>query len=138
MKTAEQVNIIVPNVPSSLAKVSDRLRAAEVNIEAITCTEGPTHTVIHIIVDDAETAKIVLKDFGAVSSREVIAIRIRNRPGAIAQIARACAASDINIRMIYSTAAGKESLVYLSVENVSKAMELLKTWEKNAGKLGID
>jgi hypothetical protein len=138
MKIVEQVNIVVPNMPSSLAKVSDRMRAAEVNIEAITCTEGPTHTIIHLIVNDAETAKLVLKEMGSVSSREVIAIRIRNTPGAIAQIARACAAADINIRMIYSTAAGKESLVYLSIENVTKAIELLRQWEKTAGQLGID
>ena len=137
MKIVEQVNITVPNVPSSLAKVGDKLRSADVNIEAITCTEGPTHTVIHLIVNDSETALLVLKDLGPVSVREVLRFEMHNKPGGIASIGRACAAQSINIRNIYATSSGKEATVYLSVENVTKAFELLKEWEKSAGKLSV-
>lgn len=135
MTTVEQVNITMPNIPSSLAKVGDRLRSAEVNIDAITCTEGPTHTIIHLIVSDAETAKFVLKDLGAVTTTEVLAMKLRNKPGAIANIGRSCAAMGVNIRMIYATTCGKEAMVYVAVEDVTKAIELLKKWEKGAGKL---
>lgn len=135
MRIVEQVNITVPNAPSSLAKVGDKLRAAEVNIDAITCTEGPTHTVIHMIVSDAETAKLVLKDLGTVTAREVLELQLKNKPGAIAQVGRACAAMGINIRNIYATTCGREAMVYVSVEDVGTAMELLKKWEKSAGKI---
>ncbi len=135
MQSVDQVNITMPNVPSSLAKVGDKLRAADLSIDAITCTEGPTHTIIHMIVDDSETAKLVLKDLGAVTVTEVLAFKVRNRPGIIANIGRACAASGVNIRMIYSTTCGREAMVYVAVEDVTKAMENLKKWEKSAGKI---
>ncbi len=136
MQLVHQVNIIMPNVPSSLAKVGDKLRAADVSIDAIACTEGPTHTIIHLIVDDPETAKLVLKDLGPVSMTEVIGLKVRNRPGIIANIGRACAASGVNIRMIYSTTCGREAMVYLVVEDVTGSIEQLKKWEKSAGKIG--
>jgi len=58
MKTDVQVNITVPNTPSSLAKVCDALRSADVNILAIACSEGTPSTIIHLIVNDFETARL--------------------------------------------------------------------------------
>lgn len=135
MHIVEQVNITMPNVPSSLAKVGDKLRSSDINIDALSCTEGPTHTIIHLIVDDAETAKLVLKELGPVTVSEVIAFKVRNKTGVIASIGRGCAAKGVNIRMIYATTCGKEAMVYLRVENITKAIELLKEWEKSSGKL---
>ena len=135
MQAVEQVNITMPNVPSSLAMVGDKLRSADVNIDAISCSEGPTHTVIHLIVDDVETATLVLKDLGPVTTQEVLAFTMRNKPGAIATIGRGCAAKGINIRTIYATTCGKEAMIYVAVENVGDAIERLKEWEKSAGKL---
>jgi hypothetical protein len=128
VETAIQLNIVVPNVPSSLARVSDKLRASGINISAITCTEGANETVIHLIVDDPETAKIVLKDLGAVNTTDVLAIKMKNAPGAISAIARECAAAGINIRNIYSTTCGKEAMVYISVNDIDTAVGQLKTW----------
>ncbi|MSR86703.1 hypothetical protein EXS70_00835 [Candidatus Peribacteria bacterium] len=135
MQIVGQVNITMPNIPSSLAKVGDKLRSSDINIDAISCSEGPTHSIIHLIVDDVETAKLLLKDLGAVTTSEVIALKVRNSTGVIANIGRSCAAKGINIRMIYATTCGKEAMVYVRVENVAKAIDLLREWEKSAGKL---
>lgn len=135
MESAVQLNIAMPNVPSSLAKVGDRLRAADVNIDAISCTEGPNQTVIHLIVDDIDTAKLVLKELGPVSTTDVLAFRVRNRPGVIANIGRACAAANINIGIIYSTTCGKEAMAYVTVPDVEDAMAKMNAWEKSAGKI---
>ncbi len=135
MQTAVQVNITMPNVPSSLAKVGDRLRAAEVNISAISCTEGKSTTVIHLILDDVETGKLVLKELGAVSITDVVAFKLKNKPGMIAAIGRECAAAQINIGNIYATTCGKEAMVYITVPDPKEAVRRLKDWEKRAGKL---
>jgi hypothetical protein len=135
MEPVEQVNVSMPNVPSSLAKVGDRLRSANVNIDAISCTEKADDTIIHLICDDPETAKLVLKDLGTVSSTSVLALKMRNKPGAIANIGRACAAVGMNIHLIYATTCGKEAMVYVGLDNVEGAIEALKKWEKSAGKL---
>lgn len=131
MQIAEQVNVTMPNVPSSLAKVGDKLRAANVNIDAICCTEQADSTVIHLIVDDVDTAKLVLKDLGTVTTNEVLELKMRNTPGAIANIGRACAASSFNIHLIYATTCGKEAMVYVKVDDPATALDSLKKWEKS-------
>lgn len=129
MEAVTQLSIVVPNAPSSLAKVGDRLRSANVNISAITCTEGHPNTTIHLIVDDSETAKIVLKELGHVSTHDVIALVLKNKPGAIAAIARECAAAGINIHNIYTTTYGKETMLYVDADDAKGALSLLKAWK---------
>lgn len=129
MEPVVQLNIPVPNAPSSLAKVGDLLRAANVNILAISCTEGSPTTIIHLIVDDPETAKIVLKPFGKITAMRVISFLVKNKPGAIASIGRAIAGANVNIRYIYSTTIGREARVYVAVEDVDKALKALAPWK---------
>ena len=131
METALQLNVIIPNVPGNLATVSDKLRAANVNINAIACTEGSPTTIIHLIVDDVDTAKIVLQPTHKVSVTEVLAFKMKNKPGAIASIGRACAGAKLNIRNIYATSAGKEAMVYVVPDDIAKAKELLESWKGN-------
>lgn len=135
MQTFLQVNITVANQPSSLARVTDKLRANEVNISAISCTEGRDNTIIHLIVNDPETAKIVLRELGQVTANEVLGFKMRNEPGAIATIGRACAVAGTNIHNIYATTCGKEAMVYVSLEDTQTAISALKQWEETMGKL---
>jgi hypothetical protein len=105
--------------------MSDALRASDVNIEALFCVEGPEDTTVQMVVDDHETAKIVLRDIAPVKSTEVIALDIKNKPGVIASFTRILAGAHINIHHIYATAAGKTAMLYLHVSDTKKAMEVL-------------
>ena len=131
MQLVTQVSIGIPNEPSALAMLGDKLRAADVNISAITCSEGQPKTMVHMIVSDHETAKIVLHDLGSVHTKQVIELTMKNKPGAIAGIGRACAAGNINIRNIYSTSSGKESMVYIDTDEAVKGLEALKHWKNS-------
>ena len=126
MKTAIQLSIDLPNNPGSLARMTDMLRAAEVNIEALFCNEGSSKTAVHCVVNDPETAKMVLREVGDVRATEVLAIPIKNKPGAIAHIARMCAGHQINIKHIYATSLGKDAMVYLAVDDIAKAKKSIK------------
>ncbi len=126
MKVALQLSIKLPNTPGALARMSDILRAADVNIEALFCTRESKETGVHVVVDDPETAKMVLREIGDVSVLEVLAIPIKNKPGAIANIARVCAGHGINIEHIYATSSGKDAMVYLDVNDIEKAKKVLK------------
>lgn len=109
------------NQPGALARMSDMLRAADVNVEALFCTDGEKETVVHLIVDDTETAKMVLREVGEITTTDVWAMKIKNAPGAIAHIARMCAGARINIRHIYATSLGKEAMCYLAVDDMDAA-----------------
>jgi hypothetical protein len=126
MDLALQLNISLPNHPGTLARMSDVLRAAGVNILAIYCTDHAKSTMVHIVVDDAETAKIALRDHWTVTADDVLVLRIKNKPGAIAHVARACAGAGINIRTIYASSLGREAMLYVSVDNLEKAKKVLK------------
>ncbi len=126
MSTVLQLTINLPNSPGALARTSDMLRAADVNIDALSCTEGPKETLVHLVVDDPETAKMVLRPINDVAAREIIAYKVSNKPGAIADLARKCAGGGINIRHIYATSLGKEAMCYVDVDDLEKAKKALK------------
>jgi hypothetical protein len=126
MKTDVQLNIWLPNVPGELAKLTDRLRSADVNIEAVFCTDLDRETILHLIVDDIETAKIVLQPYGKMTTNDVLAFDLKNKPGAIANISRTCAGANVNIRQIYATTSGhgKTSMLYVVVDDMEKGKRL--------------
>lgn len=125
--TAVQLNVGLPNSPGTLARMSDRLRAAEVNIDALFCSDGEKESMVHLIVDDVETAKLVLREIGNVTTTDVLAVEVKNKPGAIADLARKCAGAGINIRHIYATSLGKDAMCYVAIEGeTEKAKKALK------------
>ena len=126
MEIAVELGVAIPNHPGSLAHLSDMLRAADVNIEALFCSERSKDSTVYLVVDDPETAKLVLQKFGKVSATDVLALQAKNKPGAIAHIARMCAGASININHVYATSLGKEAMVYLAVDDIEKAKKVLK------------
>lgn len=126
MEIVTQLSISLPNNPGSLARMTDILRAADVNIEALFITNSGPMSIVHLVVNDPETAKIVLEGVGPIIGTEVIAYKVHNRPGAIADLARTCAGVGINIRHIYATSLGKEAMCYLDINDLEKAKEALK------------
>lgn len=121
-----QLNIWLPNVPGELAKLTDKLRAADVNIDAVFCTEKEKDSILHLIVDDIETAKIILKPYAKVTTSDVLTFEMKNKPGAIAHIARMCAGGNVNIRQIYATTSGKgkNSSVYVVLDDMEAGKKL--------------
>lgn len=130
-KRVTQLDVLVPNTPWSLAKVCDALRGAEVNISAISCTEGHPSSVLHLVVSDIETAKVAVEHLGKVSTSEVLAFHMKDKPGAIAAVARRLAGASINIRNIYATThgrQGKDAMVYVEVNGeIDRAEQLFST-----------
>lgn len=126
MKKVTQLTVTLPNIPSSLAKISDALRAAHVNITGMFCNEGVDTTKVHLIVDDVDTAKMVLASYSQITATEVFEMELKNQPGAIASIARKCAGANINIRYVSAASHGKTAIVYLATDNMEKTAKVLK------------
>lgn len=131
MQLVQEITVYIPNVPSSIAVLGDKLRAADVNISAIMCVDAGSKNKVHLIVSDVETAKIVLREIGTVETKSIIEVTMKNKPGAVASIGRACAASGLNIHNLYATSSGKESMVYIDCDNPEKALESLKQWKNH-------
>ncbi len=126
MTLETELTVLLPNHPGALARMSDMLRAADVNIKALYCREGIDSTMVHLVLSDAETGKVVLRQIDDVSEKSVVAYTVHNKPGAIADLARKCAGAGINIRHIYATSLGKEAMCYLDVDDIEKAKRALR------------
>ena len=133
MDSVTQINLTLTNQPNSLARIGDKLRAAKVNIDAIACTEGQPNSTVHLVVDDAETAEPVLQELGTVTTDNVLRFRMKNKPGAIGNIGRALGAADVNIRNMYATTWGKDATVYVTVDDVDKAVAGMQAWQDDGG-----
>ena len=137
MFTKVQVDLTLPNTPNALARISDALRAANINIQAISCNENTSHSTVHLIVDDPDIAKDALRNLGDVHTTEVVALEMKNIPGAMGNVARALGAADINIRNIYASC-GKpqqKTSVFVSVDDIDKACSALRGWKQSGRKL---
>ncbi len=124
MELVTQIDISMPNQPGAMAKVTDALRAAHVNIEAMYCTEGTAYSTIHMVVDDVDTAKLALGVFGKIDTTPAFVTSVRNQPGAIASAIRLCAGAGINIRNLICTSAGKEAMIVITVNDIEKAKQV--------------
>ena len=135
MNAVTQINVSMPNVPNSLARIGDKLRSVDVNIDAIACTEGGDNSVVHLVVNDADEGVVALKELGTVTTNDVLVFRMRNKPGAIGNIGRALGAANVNIRNMYATTWGKDATVYVHVDDIEQAKEGLESWKDDGGRI---
>ena len=105
---ATDLTIGLVDRPGSLAKASDVLGRAGVNIEGASGYVCEGEGVFHVLVIDAERARRALIDSGfeIQAERQVVTVPIENRPGESARILRRLADAQVNIDLIYTTLDG--------------------------------
>lgn len=111
-----------------LADISQILSEANINIESISADTMGGKAVIHLIVSDDKLGKEVLEkgDF-MVADSDVIVVKILDKPGELAKLARKL--TDAKIKMRHGQLLGKENnlaLYTVKVDNPKKAANLLK------------
>lgn len=94
------------NQPGTLLRASDALGRAGINIEGACGYVCDGQGVFHVLVEDAQQARLALIDAGLElqSERPVVATPVENRPGSAAAILRRIAAANVNIDLLYVTA----------------------------------
>ncbi len=95
--------IEVDNEPGALARVSQAISDAGVNIAAATCTGPGEKAVMHILVPHAEAARhaLAIANLAVTAEREVVVVEADDRPGALADLARKVAAAGVNLDLVY-------------------------------------
>lgn len=110
-----------------LAKITGALAKAGVNLKA-TCAYGEGGTGFFMLVtSDSKKAKEVIKGLGyQPGTKEVLAIQLHNRPGALAEIAEKMRQHDLNINYMYASATeGGPALVIFHLDELDKAIQVL-------------
>jgi hypothetical protein len=127
MAKTTQITVTAESKPGVLAKVSDALAKAGVNIIAVCAGEAAARGKIRLVVNDPARAREAL---GAAKIRcaeePALLLSMEDRPGALAAVASKLAAAKINIKCAYATTSGGGAAqVVLVVANPDKAEKAL-------------
>lgn len=124
----KEFDVYVQNKPGELAKVCEMLGNNGVNIRAIASERARERSMIKIITDDEATAKATLGRSGVpFDLRDVVTVKLADRPGELGKISRKLARAMVNVDSIYILARdGKRTDIALTVDNIRKAENALK------------
>jgi hypothetical protein len=128
MPRTTQLTLSLPSRPGTLAAVTRTLADAGVNITAVSAPESPGRGKIRLLVNDPARAKRALRKARYRANEEpAFALRLRNKPGALARLTARLAKERINVRSIYATTAGRGSaLIVLTLGgNAARARRVL-------------
>jgi hypothetical protein len=128
MSKTTQLTLSLVSRPGTLATLTRTLADAGVNISALSAAEVTGRGKIRLVVKDPVKARRALRKAGYRFSEETaFALRLRNKPGALARVSARLAKARINGRSIYATTTGRgAAAVVLTVGgNPSKARKVL-------------
>ncbi|HSO28675.1 MAG TPA: hypothetical protein VLS28_02115 [Candidatus Sulfomarinibacteraceae bacterium] len=110
--------------PGSLARASDVLGRAGVNIEGACGFVCEEQGVYHVLVIDAERARRALIDAGFELrvERQVAVVPVENMPGAAAGLLRRLADAEVNVDLLYLTVDGRLVIGGSDVPAIRKAL----------------
>jgi hypothetical protein len=123
----KEISIITDDRVGLLADISYILGKAKINIESIAASAVGGKAVLSIVVRDYERAKSVLENSGfRISAGNVIFVKLEDKPGMLAEIAKTLADDGINVENLHLVSKdGKHTIVGLTVSNPKKTKTLL-------------
>jgi len=124
----KQITIVAENHPGLLAEITQALASENINIEDVDAESHENFAIMILQVDRYDAAlQIINQQLGLKAvSEDVILVRLRDEPGALAQLSRRFSDAGIDIRSIRIVQRGKdESLVAICTERSTEAMQLV-------------
>lgn len=95
---AKQVNIFLENRPGRLASVTELLARNGINIRAVTIQDRGDYGMMKVLVNQPEKAHGIFTAANfACALKDVLAVRLPDRPGALAELTRAFGKHGINV-----------------------------------------
>ncbi len=123
-----QISVFVENKKGSLVKITDALARESVDLRAMSIADTQDFGILRLIVSDTDKAVEILRSENCiVSVNEVVGVRLRNQPGALATVVRLLSDKDINIEYMYAFngATPHHAYLVLRVDDNDKVAEIL-------------
>lgn len=130
----QQLSIFIEHQPGQLAKITEVLAAAGVNIMAISVTDTSDYGLIRCVCDRTDDAMAALKAGGIPYSRtNVLAVAVPDVPGSFSRAVRLLSKNGFDLEYMYCFVTrknGKETVVIRvdDGENAAKALQA-EGWE---------
>lgn len=130
MQITKQLALFLDNRPGTLARVSEALAKAKINIYAFSISDTVDHSVVRMVVSDPTRALRLFEDHNVlVVDDDVVMIEGDNRPGSLSKICQKLASAKVNIEYAYCATPpnAKRGLLILRVSNAAKALKVLNS-----------
>lgn len=126
--TIPQLSVFLGTSNTSLARMTETLAGAGINVWAISMSFESSYGVARILVDAPQQARELLSRSGfAVNAADVVAVRTPNRAGTLARVTKALADADIPLEYMYGSLApgATEVAIVIRTSQMAKALDVL-------------
>ncbi|HEY1406307.1 MAG TPA: amino acid-binding protein, partial [Spirochaetota bacterium] len=83
-----QVSVFAENKPGKIERVTKILADCQINIRAITLSDAGDYGIIKLLLNNPTEGAECLKNAGITASlKEIIAVRVTDKPGGLCEIA---------------------------------------------------
>src|SRR5215469_16557232 len=98
MEFVHEVTAYLENKPGRLAKICSALAHEKIDIRALSVMDTADRSVLRFVTDNLDPTKKVLNSLGTeFECRDVLAVEMDNRPGALSRLLERLAEEHINI-----------------------------------------
>lgn len=128
MEFVHEVTARLENKPGRLAKICAALAHEKINIRALSVMDSDERGVLRLVVDQLDPTKQVLTSLGTeFEVKDVMAVEMENRPGALTRVLERLAAEHINIEYAYVSGASApgRSIGIFHTANPKRALQVL-------------
>ena len=121
-----QISVFSENKPGRLAAIAKALQEEHINILAFSIAEADGFGVVRALVDKPKKATEKLTGLGFnVAFTDVIAVKMRDKPGGLYEIAKMLGDGQINIEYSYAYSGKEGAVLILRVDNAEQAVSLI-------------
>ena len=138
MNTRKQVTVFLESKPGRLAQVLSVLAQAKINIVALSVMDRHEHGVLRLVSEDEAATLKALQSINAhCTESDVLAVELKNQPGALAHVCGRLAEEHVSIEYAYCSSGGRNGKVFgiFKVSNLEKAQRILAEASKNQRRL---
>ncbi|MBB5021147.1 ACT domain-containing protein [Desulfurispira natronophila] len=125
----QQISIFIENQAGRLADVARCLTEKDVNIRALSLADTQDFGILRLIVNDVHKARVTLEENNfTVGLTEVIAVKVPDRPGGMAEILVILDECGINVEYMYAYVDhgfDDNAVIIFRFENLDKAIQCL-------------
>lgn len=124
----KQFSIEIKNRVGELARVTEILAESAINIVAIASESAGTKPMIHIVTGDDASARRALEQSGRdFKEQDILVVKVLDRPGELAKVARRLARSAVNVESIYIFGKVRGYTEFaMAVDDLVKAKKILE------------
>jgi len=124
-----QVSVFAENKPGKIERVTRVLAEKKINIRAITISDSGDYGIIKLLLDRPEEGCEYLKMDGiAASLKEIVAVRLVDRPGGLYSVSRLLRESGVNVEDAYGfmVKSHEDAIFVFQVDNVRRVEKILQ------------